>query len=119
MEKEQTTVTDERHAVIDLNVFQTDQELVDRIKDFERKGKEHNLKKLLFITCAKANRIVSIMACAKYSVQNVLQKLNDSNLFVLFLVQFPRQWYQSAYCSFFSGDMVKFPHRQTAIGRRY
>ena len=103
MEKEETVITDERHGVIDLNVLQTDQELVERIKDFERKGKDHNLKKVLFVTCAKANRIVSIMACAKYSIQNILQNLNDSNLLVLFLVQLPRQWYQSAYCSFSVG----------------
>ena len=108
MEVERTPVSDDRHCVINLNVFETEHEFVERVKDFVRKSKKHKLKKILFVTCAKGNRFVSLIACVKYSLQNLLLEFKDPNLFIVFLVQLPRSWYKSNYSSFSVGKWTSF-----------
>ena len=108
MEIEGTLVTDDRHAVINLNVFETEHEFVERVKDFVRRSRKHKMKKVLFVTCAKGDRFVSLIACVKYSLQNLFLEINDANLYILFLVQLPRYWYRSNYSSFSVGQWTSF-----------
>ena len=108
MEIEGTLATDDRHAVINLNVFETEHEFVERVKDFVRRSRKHKMKKVLFVTCAKGDRFVSLIACVKYSLQNLFLEIKDANLYILFLVQLPRYWYKSNYSSFSVGQWTSF-----------
>ena len=108
MGNEGSLVTDDRHAVINLNVFETEHEFVERVKEFVRRSRKHKMKKVLFVTCAKGDRFVSLIASVKYSLQNLFLQINDANLYILFLVQLPRYWYKSNYSSFSVGQWTSF-----------
>ena len=108
MGRERTRVSDDRHATIDLNTLQTEQELNERVSSFVRSSQHIDCRKILFITCTKAQRLVSVIACTKYSLQNMFFKAKDPNVFVLFLVQIPRLWYKSNYSSFSVGEWNTF-----------
>ena len=60
------------------------------------------------LTCSKGNRFVSSIACVKYSLQNLLLEFKDPNLFIVFLVHLPRNWYKSNYSSFSVGKWTSF-----------
>ena len=108
MQRERTEVSDDRHATIDLNTLQTEQELNERVSSFAQKSRHLDCRKILFITCTKAQRLVSVIACTKYFLQNSLFQAKDPKLFVLFLIQIPRLWYKSNYSSFSVGQWNTF-----------
>ena len=101
-------VTDERHAIINLNMFQTEHEFLEHVKIFIRRSKQHEMKKILFITCAGGDRCVSLIACAMYSLQNFHKEVDDSELYIVFVVQLSRQWYKANFSSFSVGEWASF-----------
>ena len=109
MQKEQTLVSAERHFVINLNVFKTEIEFAERVKDFYRMAAKHpNLTKILFVTCSRGQKFVPLIASAKYKLQNLHTDCKIPNLYTLFIVELPRNWYESDYSSFSVGKWESF-----------
>ena len=109
MQQEMTLVSHERHFVVNLNTFKTEIEFAERVKDFYRMAQKHpQLTKVLFVTCSKGQRFVQLIASAKYRLQNLHADANIDNLFTLFIVELPRNWYESGYSSFSVGKWESF-----------
>ena len=109
MQKEKTLMSPERHFVINLNVFKTEIEFAERVKDFYRMAAKHKqLTKILFITCSKGQKFVSLISSAKYKLQNLHADYKIPKLYHLFIVELPRNWYESDYSSFSVGKWESF-----------
>ena len=109
MKREQTLVSQERHFVINLNVFKTEIEFAERVEDFYRMAAKHpDLTKILFVTCSRGQKFVPLIASAKYKLQNLHTDCKIPNLYLLFIVELPRNWYESDYSSFSVGNWESF-----------
>ena len=109
MKREANLISPERHFVINLNTFKTEIEFVERVKHFHKLAEKHPYAtKFLFVTCSKGHRFVQLIASAKYRLQNLQADANIDKLFTLFIVELPRNWYESGYSSFSVGKWESF-----------
>ena len=109
MKREDSLVSHERHFVINLNAFKTEIEFVERVKEFHRAAQKYPaLTKVLFITCSKGRKFVQLIASAKYRLQNLQTDVNIDNMFTLFIVELPRNWYKFGYSSFAVANWESF-----------
>ena len=111
MLNEQPPSTQERHCVIDVNLFKTDIEFGQKVKDFYRTAAlpmYASLTKILFVLCSNGQNSVALIASAKYKLQNLHADYKIPNMYTLFIVQLPRNWYESDYSSFSMGKWESF-----------
>ena len=112
MVKEATVETDQRHAVLNLNLFQTEREFRQKVKEFLQKCRHveiSTLTKCLFITCSRGHRSVSLISSSKFCVENIVkQEERVQNLHVILIVELPRNWYASNFSSFCIGSWNTF-----------
>ena len=106
-QENETTESDDRHCVINLNWIKTEQEFAGKVKEFLRqcaKREYDNLTKCLFLTCSKGQKHVHLMACAKYCLENLINRESIPKLCVILIIELPRNWYVSNYSSFCVGQ---------------
>ena len=100
----------DRVEVLNLSTFRTEIEFTKKVNQFYRNAKHFSDKqiKILFITCSKADRNVNLISCAKYCAQNIHQEENICKFFIIFVVNLPRNWYDSDYSCFSVGKWENF-----------
>ena len=96
--------------VLNLSTFRTEIEFTKKVNQFYRNATQlsDDHVKILFITCAKGERNVNLISCAKYCVQNIHREANVSKLYIIFVVSLPRNWYESEYSCFSVGKWENF-----------
>ena len=107
MKLDSETENENRQFVINLNWMKTEQEFTSKVNEFLLQcdnEKDINATKCLFVTCLKGQKHVSLIACAKYCLENIMGRAKISKLCVVLIIDLPRNWYISNYRSFCMGQ---------------